>query len=155
MNAQKIKEIVRLLRILSFGLIGSVVFLLLMALILLSISGNPLAGEDEKLSRIMFLVLLFLGLWGIAGGQYLFRKRMRNLTATDPIEVLDRYRGAMIVRLALLESAAFFGVITYLLLGDERGLLVALALLVFMVLLHPTRLRILKETGIDVESFAD
>jgi hypothetical protein len=155
MNAQKIKEIVRLLRILSFGLIGSVVFLLLMALILLSISGNPLAGEDEKLSRIMFLVLLFLGLWGIAGGQYLFRKRMRNLTATDPIEVLDRYRGAMIVRLALLESAAFFGVITYLLLGDERGLLVALALLLFMVLLHPTRLRILKESGIDVESFVD
>ena len=143
------------MRILSFGLIGSVVFLLLMALILLSISGNPLAGEDEKLSRIMFLVLLFLGLWGIAGGQYLFRKRMRNLTATDPIEVLDRYRGAMIVRLALLESAAFFGVITYLLLGDERGLLVALALLLFMVLLHPTRLRILKESGIDVESFVD
>jgi hypothetical protein len=153
MNAQKIKEIVRLLRILSFGLIGSVVFLLLMAVLLLSISGKPLAGEDEALSRIMFLVLLVLAVWGIAGGQYMFRKKMRNLKATDPIEVLDQYRGAMIVRLALLESAAFFGVLTYLFLGDLRGLLVAGALLVFMVLMHPTRLRLLKETGIDIDSF--
>lgn len=151
MEEQKAKELVKLLRILSLGLIGTVVFLLLVAVLMISVGGKPLAGYDPQLERTMLFVLLVLSVGGILWGRSVFLKRMNSVKGEVLLTVLDAYRGAMIVRLALVESAAFFGVITYLLLGSITGLIMSVLLLFYMILLHPTNRRLQQESGIDIE----
>lgn len=152
MDENKVKEVIKLLRILSLGLIGTVVFLLLVAVIMLSISGKPLAGTDTELERTMLIVLFIIAAGGILYGNYAFRKKIPQVRGKDLVTVLETYRGIMILRLALVESAAFFGVITYLLLGSMTGLVISVLLLFYMMLLHPTDQRLKKETGIDLKN---
>ena len=63
-------------------------------------------------------------------------------------EKLVTYRGTMIVRAALMEGSAFFGIVCHMLTGKSIFIFMAAIILAIMAYFFPTRERMATELGI-------
>lgn len=145
----KLREITRLLRILNAALIGGAIFLIIVSVLMVEMSGRSLATTDPTLTKYMLIVLLILAAISIPAGIILFRKQMSVAEGKGMIEVLDIYRSALIVRAALAEGVVFFGTIVYLMQRSYSALLIAFLVLGYMLVIFPWRKRMARETGIE------
>lgn len=146
----RVREILRLLRILHGGLIGGALFLMIVALLMVEAGGKSLAPVDPGFSRILLLLFLIITAISIPAGVVLFRRQMKTADHSDVIRLLDAYKSAIVVRAALAEGAVFFGTIVYLLQRNYTALGIAFVLLLYLISLYPFRSRLIRETGLDI-----
>lgn len=146
----RVKEVVRLLRILHGGLVGGAFFLLIVALLMVEAGGKSLAPVDPEFSRILLLLFLIITAISIPAGVVLFRRQMKAVDRSDVMRLLDAYKSAIVVRAALAEGAVFFGTIVYLLQRNYTALGIAFILLLYLISLYPVRSRLNRETGLDI-----
>jgi hypothetical protein len=102
--------------------------------------------------NIMLLISIVLAISAISAGLFVFNSSMK-LTASesDVSKKFQIYRGAMIVRAALFEGAAFFAIVNLLLFGHFIFIVISLACLGIMAMYFPSRNRISKEMKLKVE----
>lgn len=142
-------------RIITLALTGSVVGFAIIVLAVLR-AGKPLAPEAWGLSGMLTLLALLFAVMNIALSfvvpPQLTRTGLQRVTrdqARDPkpgwegfpVEapaVFPVFQSELIVRLALLEGAAFFAVIAHMMEGTLLPLLAALVLVILMLASFPT-----------------
>lgn len=111
--------------------------------------------EDEKLRSILPLVAVALAVGGAASGAAFFRKRRDTLRGqTTLAHSLAGYRGAQIVRWALLEGPALFSIIAFLLTGVYWLLGVVALLIALFVSTRPSPRRAVQDLQLSHEDEA-
>jgi hypothetical protein len=143
-----IQQILKSIRIIYFALlIGTISFFA--AVLFLKYSGNTSVREIDLMTFQVFQLIAFIfGVGGIAGGIFIFNKKIRSITTDDVIGKLEIYRSAMIIRAATIEGACFMFIIGYFLFQVDFFIIATLIGLGIMVFYFPTTARIAKELKI-------
>ncbi|MEO5684122.1 MAG: hypothetical protein ABIQ88_15875 [Chitinophagaceae bacterium] len=117
-------------------LLGIVVFLVAVKKL------PPATPQLDKLLQVFALLLAFTG--GYAA-TIVFKKKLANIngTAANVTAKLASYRAANIVKWAIVEGAAIFSMMCFLLTGNYSFAALSLALIIFFVLLSPSVIKIM------------
>lgn len=101
-------------------------------------SGNT--NADSSLTSTMLLVAIILAVGGVFGGNVLYKKRVEEaLTKTSATEKLEVYKGAVILRLAMIEGPYLFALISYFFTGNVQFVYLGALLLIVYLLQKPSR----------------
>jgi hypothetical protein len=126
------------LRIIGFALVMGPAMFLGVAYFLRSRGGFDAGGADSQVHDILHWALL-----AVAMGAVTLHVMLPKVVRTQQGGTIESFRVVMIVRLAITEGAALFGVVCFLLSGRPLGAGVTLAMLGFALLLQfPTRERL-------------
>ena len=136
---------IRIIQIVYAALMAGIAFFAGMSLLLNLLQG-PSIDDATMNSALMVISVVFLG--NIPIGIVLFKKRLETTESQNLDEKLATYRGAMIVRAALMEGSGFFGIVCFLLTGNNGFILLAAIILAIIAYFFPTRERMATELGI-------
>ncbi len=114
--------------------------------LLLNLLQGPSINDKTVNSALMVISIIFLG--NIPIGIVLFKKRLETIESQNLDEKLTTYRDAMIVCAALMEGSGFFGIVCFLLTGNNFFIILAAIIIAIMAYFFPTRERIATELGI-------
>lgn len=124
------------LTILLYAMISGV---LIFSVIAAGLQANGSMSPNEDLGNILVPLCLGLGIMNIFMSDFLFKQQVKRISAEQPLYTRQTtFRSAFIVRLALLEGAALFCVVVYLLTGHWLTLLGGLLLIGWMAFHRPT-----------------
>ncbi|WP_420602624.1 hypothetical protein [Flagellimonas sp.] len=147
------ERFIRTLSIIHLGLIaGPLVFGLIVYFNSQSTHINFSNTDD------MFLIVIpIFALSSIFLGNFIFGQSIKNIARTSSLrQKLVRFQTASIIRYALVEAAAFFGIIAYYMTGNLVFMLISAILILYFFMLRPTRekiIRTLNLTGSDKAAF--
>jgi DMSO reductase anchor subunit len=111
----------------------------LFAVVSYSITPNT-HSDIRPNDSVLLYVAAFMALSMVFVSNFLFNKQLAVIDFTAPVKQrLLQYQTACIVRYALLEGAALFNVVVFLLTGNYISLAIGAAMIVFMVTIRPTR----------------
>ncbi len=138
------------MNILHLGLLGGLFLFAVVSLYLVYTGSFPPSMQDnEQLLQVGALALAGLGIFF---GNRIFKSRMLAIqdmpTAKEKIAF---YQTANIVRWALIEGAALFSIICFMLTANYAFLALAVALIILLMVLKPTKEKIFIQTGISGE----
>lgn len=143
---------IRVLQIVHLGMtLGVFVF----AAVVMGLSYNesaefyPLAPK-EILIGLCGLVCVAM----ILASRYFFQQKIKNLQGPIDKKLAD-YRAACIVRCAFIEGGAFFSIVMALINGYSTLLIFAALAVVYMLVLFPTRKRVLDEIQPDFREMGE
>ncbi len=122
------KEFFNGLSIVFYALIIGLVFF---ALVSFYLQQNNFGKTEMNIFKYIVPIFIY---GAFRGGSILFKKQVNNaIPKTDLLEKLILYRSALIVKYALLEGAAFFAIVAYLLTGEVLHLALAgISILAFL-----------------------
>ncbi len=102
--------------------------------------------EEGEMGQIFLVLGLVMGIGGIFGGNYVYKQLLAKARGLPSLkEKLMQYRTANIVRYALLEGAAIFSLVGYLLTGAFNLLIMAGGLIVWFITLAPSQSRAIED----------
>lgn len=131
-------------------IIGPLLFLIV-SIFLIS-QGGAFVTDDVNFMNMMLLVALIMSVLTITTGIIIFKSRMKAISPDAEVkEKIIVYRATMIIRAALMEGAAFFSIVCFLLFGHYVFFVIALVCLGIMLVFFPTRTRIANEIKNNVE----
>jgi hypothetical protein len=143
MPQQTTQQYFRALTVLHFTLTTGLTLFIVLAYFL---QGAMAQGNNETLANIFEYMVPALAFICIAAGNVLYKKRMNDIKTKNSLaEKLNDYRAAFILRDALLEGAALFAVIAYMLCGEWILLGVAIFLLLIFIFINPTKDKLIKD----------
>jgi hypothetical protein len=151
MESEELTPRIRAMQIVAGALVlGALIFLgVVIAIRLAGQAPRPPKTPMLSYVGIVFTVMVLVPLALVpdrviaAGRKQIARGERDASTASDEtLRLANLYQNCMIIRLALLEGAAFFQIIIFHLEGQQLSLILALILVVGMVLLFPTRARV-------------
>jgi hypothetical protein len=97
------------------------------------------------------LIVLFFPVLAIVLGQFLFSRTTQGANQLETFELqLALFQKAHIIRMALLEASALAIVVLTNFSGDTIALILYLLVLVRMILLFPTKQRVLHELKVEL-----
>jgi MFS family permease len=133
---QTSKQYFRSLTILYFGLlIGQVAF----AAITLYLNLELLFQPDDSLRDIFIYIVPIFVVNGFATGHLIYKSRLKKIKKHNSLtSKMGEYRGAMIIRLAMLEGASLFAIVVYLLTADLIFIAMSGLIIAFFIILRPT-----------------
>lgn len=139
--AQSFKTLV----VIHFGLVMGQVFFAAVAYFL-----NSSGQAEHSGNHVPFLYILIpLALGGILAGNFLFKKQLENITSNDILTKLTRYQVGLIIRMALIEAPCLFAIVGHLLTGDNILLICAMALIVYSIVIRPTKDKLSTELNLN------
>jgi len=98
----------------------------------------PLA--DDVLDSVFGIAVPAIGFGAFYASKILFERRMPAVIARPSLdEKLEGYRTELILKYALLESPSIFAFLAYLLTGSMMFFAIGAAMLLFMIVVRPTR----------------
>jgi hypothetical protein len=101
--------------------------------------------DFENLNKTYLIILALIGVSAIFGGHYVKIKQLEKASNYNSLrEKLGIYQNASLINYAIVESAAFFGIILYLMTSEFSYLLVALILMIHFLTIRPTKDKIIK-----------
>lgn len=138
------REYFKALKILFYALIAGLVFYAITAT---GIQKMELTSPVTiHFSNIVMPILLFIVMACIILSRVLFQRRLIEIKEKRSLQDrLTGYRGAMILRWALLEAPAFLLLTAYLLTGQQLYLALTLIILVRFITSRPTCQRTIEE----------
>lgn len=147
---QTSSEYFKALSIIHGALLGGQVMFLLLSVFLNS--GDQPFGEKGELDQIFQYLAPLLCVAAIISSHLLYKKRIADIQQqNDLIDKLTDYRGAFIIKLALLESATLFAVICYLLTANFLYVPLFIAMAVLFFFNRTTKTRIIRELNLSAE----
>jgi hypothetical protein len=143
MPQQTTQQYFKALSVLHFALITGVTLFIVIAYFL---RGAIAHGNNEALANIFQYIVPVLAFICIAAGNVLYKKRVNDIKNKKNLaEKLNDYRAAFILRDALLEGAALFAIIAYMLCSELILLGVAILLVLIFVFIKPTKDKLIKD----------
>jgi hypothetical protein len=143
MPQQTTQQYFKALTVLHFALTTGITLFIVLAYFL---EGAMAQGNSETLASIFEYMVPALAFICIAAGNVVYKKRMNDIKTKNSLaEKLNDYRAAFILRDALLEGAALFAVIAYMLCGEWILLGVAILLLLIFIFIKPTKDKLIKD----------
>lgn len=151
LNHPKFKEFQKSSAIIFFAmLVGLIIF----ALISLAIHNYGGGFANAELRTIGFIVVPFFVLVGIVFSRIFSNRLMgKAILEQDIEEKFNKYRSALIVRLAMLETPGIIAISMFLLTGERFFLGFLGILLFYFVTLFPSEPKIMSELYPDEEAF--
>ena len=105
-------------------------------------SGVMKVDQMEQFATFIYIVPS-LAIVCVFAAFMVFKQKLAAIREkSDIIAKIAEYRAALIIRWALLEGPAFFGIVSYLLTGNIILLSVAVAIIAIFILLIPSRARL-------------
>lgn len=101
--------------------------------------------ENQKFSidysgDFMFFVVPLMGIAGIMAGNFFYGNTLKGLAAKDTLkEKLSGFQTASIIKYALLEGPALFGIVAFMNEGNQYFLSISLFLIGWLLMQRPTR----------------
>ena len=127
------------LNILFFGLVMGPAMLAVVAMVLIQ-TGTFIPLTDDVLGTVFGIAVPAVGIGAFYASKILFEKRMPAVIARPTLdEKLEGYRIELILKYTLLESPAIFAFLAFMLTGTMLFFALGAAILLFMVLVRPTR----------------
>lgn len=124
------------LNILFYAMVAGVILFALVAAYLVT------SGEfqtDQSLSELMVPLAGVLAASNIFISDMLFKNQMKRIHESQPLYARQStYRGGFILKMALLEGAALFAIVTYLLTGSNIAMIAAAVVWGWMALNRPS-----------------
>jgi len=143
MPQQTTQQYFKALTVLHFALVTGLVVFSVIAYVVHSIGTF---GNDAALLTIFQYMVPALAFMSIVAGRTLYKKKVDDIKNMDNLATkLNAYRGAFILRDALLEGPAIFAIIAYLLCGNMVLLGVAVLLIVVFIIIRPTKDAVIKD----------
>lgn len=125
---------------------GLVLFVLLSTYLVYIGRFSPGMQENEQLFQVF--ALGFAGL-SIFFGNRIFKSRLMAIQNMSSLkDKINAYRGACIIRWALVEAATLFTIVCFMLTANYAFLALAVALIIVFMVLKPTKEKIFIQTGI-------
>lgn len=141
---QTSKEYFRAAQILFFALIASMLFFSGITLVLI-LSGN-ISSADPELDNIFLVVVAVFVAGGFTASNMLFKKKLQEIKEMKTLlQKMPFYRGALILRYALIEGPAFLAITMSFVTGNLLFLAVAALIIAYFLTLKPTPARAIKE----------
>jgi len=120
-----------------YALIAGQVFFALVSFYLQK-TGMMDAGIKELRDIFLIIIPLFV-VGGFLGSRVMFKTRLNAIKSQDNlISKMTAYRGALIIKYALLEGPSFFAIVVFLLTGDYLFLGLSGLIIVYFFLIRPT-----------------
>lgn len=152
MNTSKLtsSEYFKGINIVYYALISGVLIFLLIALFLKYT--NNFAIDDIFSINTIKIVFLFFLIAGIVGSHFIFSNKLKTINQrnNDLLIKTAEYRSVLIIRYALLEGAAFFSIIGYLLTGSNMFIAFTGISIIILTALKPSRERLINDLQLDI-----
>ncbi len=131
------------LRIIHLALLATQCIML--AIVLYLVIQKAMPPADKSLDKILQVIALTISFAGVYAAIVMVKKKLAVINASDKTlaEKANQYRMINIVQWAMLEGASLFVIICFLLTANYAFGALAVALIVFFILLAPTRLKIM------------
>lgn len=130
-------EYFKVLQIIFYALVAGQVMFGFVALLLIQMAGFN--AELQDLENILLIIVCVFVFSGYLGSRIFFQVRMKSARARNSLaEKMDDYRGAVIIRFALLEGPSMLSIIAYLITGLWAFLIIAAFIIVIFFALRPT-----------------
>ena len=138
------KDYFKSLQIIHFALMMGILFFAIIAFILVS-QGFAVAGLEDIDIMLSFFVPVFL-IIGLVSGNFLFKLKVIEAKGNlSLLEKLNIYRGALIIKMALLEGPAFLSIIIFIITGKLMHLALTGILLIVFVLYRPSKEKLISD----------
>jgi hypothetical protein len=123
---------------------GQIIFLLVVGY-LLRTSGP----KNPEMAAGIQIALPLITLAGVFGSIFIFKFQMKSvLNETDDLQKINKYRGALLSKFALLEGANIFVIISYMLTGSNLAFIISFCLLILFILNKPSLERLKEDLEI-------
>ena len=144
------KNYMRAVKILHLALIMGPTLFLLISVFLLS-TGNWDMGLSIYSDQI-FIALILLAAAVVVFSRYNFNKSLNKLknNGESAENNMDKYRGILIARWAIIEFAELLTIILFLLTSNYYLLVLAIALLIYSFSLRPSAEKVSNDLGITI-----
>lgn len=143
---QELKSIKIVHTALSIGVLS----FLLIATFITQTVGELAFKPDGFEAKLLLIISNVFAIIAIILGSKIFKKRLKDIDSLDLEQKLHKYREAMIVRSATIESAAFFFIVSLFLTGSYVFLAEGVIALSILVYFFPVNYRIANETNHDI-----
>jgi hypothetical protein len=131
-------------------LAGMVLFGVVSAVVRLS---NKMAG-DVMLNKVLQVTALAITFILIKTGLSIFDKKLQTIPSTaSPVEKLNDYRTAAIIKWAMIEGPALFAIICFMITRNYAFIALAFALIIFFALQAPAKLKLMLQLQISEPEF--
>lgn len=136
-----IRTYLRSLNILHLALLAGMVMLT----VILFLFAEEREVEDQFLQTLI-MVLAIISIASLFGGLYIFRKIISGIDKKLQLaEKLHKYRGASIVKWAMLEAPVLLSAICYFITNQTGFLITSVGLILFFMLHRPAKARIVND----------
>ncbi|MES2279170.1 MAG: hypothetical protein V4592_24270 [Bacteroidota bacterium] len=110
----------------------------------------------EKIDDVYIYIVPFMAISCFIASNFMYKQQL-GIAAGKPTlqEKMTGYQTALIVRYALLEGASLFGIVVYLLTGNLLFLLISGAIVIYFLLIRPTRDRVEADLNLTYEEKID
>lgn len=103
-------------------------------------------------NEVFYFILPIMAVFGIFIGNYLYKQKIDALKSKATLkEKLEGYQQAIIIKFALIEGPAFFGIVGAMISGNLLYLIIALLLAVYFFSLKPTKDKIINDLELSRE----
>lgn len=125
------------LRIVHASILGvALLFLAIVRFVLLDSAAIETASVEDHFTLYTPVVVMLIG---VVVSEWLFRMRLKNAREAPQLtEKLNEYRGASIIRWALLEAPTLFAIVWFMLYTDRYFMAIALVGMALIAFSRPT-----------------
>jgi len=100
----------------------------------------------------LFYVAVFLFLFGIFGGSFIFKQQVAKLAGKPLlIEKTQGYQSALIIRFALAEGASLFAIVRHMDHGNLFYLIMVGVNILYFLWMRPTKLKVADDLNLNYE----
>jgi hypothetical protein len=125
--------------------------LLFLAIALIGKNGHSVEQSQVDTNRMLLLMALLMVAGSIAGGIYMHKRKVLEIRMNNNLrQKLDEYTISLIIRFALMEVASIFCTVGYLLSSHYLFVFFTLVVLVFFVVVRPTKGNVLRDLDLIV-----
>jgi hypothetical protein len=150
-SAASPKEALKAITVFFYTMIGGLLIFAALVFVL-TLMETPVLN-DKSIEQIFLVAVLFAALISTSLATRLYNKRIveiRSLSLTL-MNKLTIYRAALILYLAICESAGLFAIIVYFLTGNKLLLIIIVFVLLAMLLKRPEKFKIFNELQLSSE----
>lgn len=144
------KQYFKTLKIIHISLIAGVI--LFASFISYLLSGEDLTIDFDPDSNIYYVIIGMFGLIALFGGDIIFKNLLKKAKIQPALSSkMIQYQSANIIRFALLEGVALFGVVAALLTLSVWFLAITAILLIVLASYHPNIEKAIRDLELNVE----
>jgi hypothetical protein len=121
-------------------LIGQIMFSLIVTVL---VETGVISYGMNSLTSVMQVAIIVMAAVAIPASFFLFRKRLSEIDPEEGLEKkLEKYRAALIIRMALCEFPAMFAIIAYFVTTNRSFLWMVILLIGNFLLIYPSNNKI-------------
>lgn len=144
MDPQPTANDLKAIRVLYFAMLaGQVIFAIIVTTMVLS---GVLSNGMNSLTVVMQVAIIVIAAAAIPASFLLFRKRLADINPEEDLgKKLEKYRAALIIRMALCEFTVLFAIIAFFITTNRSFLWMILLLIGNFLLIFPSRDKLIQQ----------